>query len=383
MRVAQSLSWFFISATFSAGNAVAGSTFELRDLYRDTRMKAMGGAGIALHLEDRDAVQGVFTNPAQMAGNQDLLLHYLNGDIGASWATYTSVNDVQEAFKDFTIDKLNVLMGKNIYANAQYVGAITAPHFGAALLLDAQAGFYAQNPSYPEYTVGYQSTNGAQVAWGTSIDFSGQKARRPRRGSRSASAPVSPGSELRVGVGGKVFWRKGGYKEVPLSTLITANEETLRSLMGNYEIGYGLDAGLQFIRTMSSHFSFALASSYQNIGDMNFRGTVADTQKGNWTAGLGMTWQLQGLTSLSLAYDHSYLNQSVDWRKRQHLGMEWTLPGISIFGGVHQTYLSYGASFDAWLLRVTAASYAEELGGGAYQMGDRRYLVRLAMRFSL
>ena len=117
-------------------------------------MKAMGGAGIALRLEDRDAVQGIFTNPAQMAGNQDLMLHYVNGDLGASWDTYTSLGDAQAAFDDFTIDKLNVLMGKNIYANAQYVGAITGPNFGAAVLLDAQAGFYAQNPSYPEYTVG-------------------------------------------------------------------------------------------------------------------------------------------------------------------------------------------------------------------------------------
>ena len=74
--------------------ALAGATFELRDLYRDARMKAMGGAGIALPLEDRDAVQGVFTNPAQMAGNENLTLHYVNGDVSASWDTYTSLGDV-------------------------------------------------------------------------------------------------------------------------------------------------------------------------------------------------------------------------------------------------------------------------------------------------
>jgi hypothetical protein len=63
--------------------------------------------------------------------------------------------------------------------------------------------------------------------------------------------------------------------------------------------------------------------------------------------------------------------------------VEWELPGISVFGGIYQTYLSYGASFDAWLFRVTAASYAEELGGLAYQNGNRRYLLRLAMRLNL
>ncbi len=373
------IAWLAILGSVPAFGA---ANYELRDLYRDARMKAMGGAGIALELEDRDAIQAIFTNPAQMAGNRDLTLHYLNGDLAASTDTYTSIGDAQTAFSNFSFSNLNQLMGKNIYANGQYVAAVTAPNFGAAILLDAQAGFYAQNPSYPEYTVGYQTTNGVQAAWGTTIDLSGPRSRRPRRG-RTAKPRATNGSELRVGLGGKVFWRKGGYKDVPLSTLMAASPTFLDDLMGKFEMGYGLDAGMQFIRRASKRFSWSIASSYQNVGDMDFTGSIADTQRGNLRAGLGMRFQLEGLTSLSVAYDHAHLNQSMDWRKRQHLGVEWALPGISVFGGIHQTYLSYGASFDAWLFRVTAASYAEELGGSAYEMGDRRYLVRLAMRFGL
>ncbi|MEN9722412.1 MAG: hypothetical protein RJB38_398 [Pseudomonadota bacterium] len=355
---------------------------ELRDLYRDPRMKGMGGAGIALPLEDREAIQGIFTNPAQMAGNRDFTLHYLTGDLAISGETYSSVGPMQEAFSNFTFDKLNVLMGKNIYANGQYVAAVTAPNFGAAILLDAQAGFYAQNPSYPEYTVGYQSTNGVQLAWGTTVDLSGPKKRRPRRG-RSAKPAAVDGSELRVGLGGKVFWRKGGYKDVPLTTLLTANSALLDSLMGKFSIGYGLDAGVQFIRAVNDRFSWSVASSFINAGDMDFSGSLADTQPGNLSVGLGARYDWGGITSLSFAYDHAYLNRSMDWRKRQHFGLEWVLPGVSVFGGIHQTYLSYGAAFDAWLFRVTVASYAEELGGTAYQDGDRRYLLRLALRFGL
>ncbi|NDD90816.1 hypothetical protein EBZ37_01845 [bacterium] len=360
----------------------SAATFELRDLYRDTRMKAMGGAGVASELEDRDAIQGIFTNPAQMAGNTDFTFHYLSGDLSASWDTYTSIGPAQTALSNFTFSNLNALMGKNIYANGQYVAAVTAPNFGAAILLDAQAGFYAQNPSYPEYTVAVQSTNGVQAAWGTTIDLSGPKQRRPRKG-RSARASAPVGSEMRVGLGGKVMWRKGGFKEVPLSTLTTADPALLDQIMGSYEIGYGVDAGTQFIQTVSDRFSWSLGASYINIGDMDFRRSNADTQKANLTAGVGAKLQLRGLTSLSFAYDQAYLNRDIDWRKRQHFGLNWELPGINIFGGIHQTYLSYGASFDAWLIRITAASYAEELGGSAYEMGDRRYMVRLAMRFVL
>jgi len=372
----------FVVGVAASSNVLAAGNYELRDLYRDTRMKAMGGAGIALPLEDKDAVQAIFTNPAQMAGNQDFMIHYLNGDIGSSVDTYKAIGDAQTAFSDFSFANLNKLMGKNIYANGQYVAAVTAPNFGAALLLDGQVGFYAQNPSYPEYTVGYQTTNGVQAAWGTTVDLSGPKSRRPRRG-RSAKPLSTSGSELRIGLGSKVFWRKGGYKDVPLSTLMTADSTFLDSLMGSFELGYGIDAGVQFIRSTSKNFTWSLATSYQNLGDMDFTGSVADTQKGNLTAGLGMRFQLAGLTSLSFAYDHSHLNESTDWHKRQHFGVEWALPGISIFGGIHQTYLSYGASFDAWIFRVTASSYAEELGGSAYEMGDRRYLLRLAMRAGL
>ncbi|MBU6375324.1 MAG: hypothetical protein KGQ59_04970 [Bdellovibrionales bacterium] len=370
------------SVLLTLPTSLLAATFELRDLYRDTRMKAMGGAGIASEIEDRDAIQGIFTNPAQMAGNSDFTFHYLTGDLGASWDTYTSINAGRTALSNFTFSNLNALIGKNIYANGQYVAAVTAPHFGAAILLDAQAGFYAQNPSYPEYTVAVQSTNGVQAAWGTTIDFSGPRQRRPRKG-KSARAAASVGNEMRVGLGGKVMWRKGGFKEVPLSTLVSADQDFLNQLMGNYEIGYGVDAGTQFISTVSEGFSWSLGASYINLGDMNFRRSNADTQRGNLTAGVGAKLQLRGLTSLSFAYDHANLNQAVDWRKRQHFGVNWELPGISVFGGIHQTYLSYGASFDAWLIRVTAASYAEELGGSAYEMGDRRYVVRLAMRFAL
>jgi hypothetical protein len=180
-----------------------------------------------------------------------------------------------------------------------------------------------------------------------------------------------------------MLWRRGGYKEVPLATLLSANIDTLKALMGSFEAGYGLDAGAQFIRSVNSNWTYALAASYTNIGDVNFRKDVADTIPGNLTAGGMVQYSLGGLTSWTLAYDQAFLLTPTDWRKRNHLGLEWALPGISVFGGINQTYLSYGASFDAWIFRVTAASYAEELGGAAYQEGNRRYLLRLAMRLSL
>jgi hypothetical protein len=67
-----------------------------------------------------------------------------------------------------------------------------------------------------------------------------------------------------------------------------------------------------------------------NVGDMSFTGAIADTQKGNLTVGVGAKLQLDGITSLSFADDHSNLNLPVDWRKRQHFGIEWALLRLAL-----------------------------------------------------
>ncbi|MFN7685095.1 MAG: hypothetical protein ACK5QT_06750 [Oligoflexia bacterium] len=404
----------FVLLAFNLGSnsvARADASYELRTLYRDTRMKAMGGAGIALQLDDRDAVQGIFTNPAQMAGNQDLTLHFFGLDLAASWDTYTAIGDTMSAFSNFSFSSLNTLMGKNIYANAQVVSALTLPNFGAALIVDGQYAFFAKNQAYPEFTVGYQTTTGIQAAWGTSFDLgsvggggtsSGRASRsggrrRPRTqsGRRAGSAGAQEsvpiigydgveGSEIRLGLGGKILWRRGGYKPLPLTDLLSADLSTLSRIAGNYETGYGLDAGLQYIRSLGPSMTLSLASSFMNIGDVDFVGSNSDTLPGNLSAGAALRYSLGGITAATLTYDQSFLFSGVDdWRKGSHLGVEWELPAISIYGGYNQSYLSYGASFDAWLFRVTATSYAEELGARSGQEANRRYLLRLATRISL
>jgi hypothetical protein len=404
MRVGRSVLFLFSAM---AGSAHASGNYELHTLYRDTRMKAMGGAGIALQLDDRDALQGVFTNPAQMAGNQGIMLHYLGGDIAGSLDSYTALGDVTAAFSNFSLDSLNALMGHNIYGNLQAVGGVTLPNFGVAVIADAQLGFYGENEAYPEFTVGYQTTTGIQAAWGMAFDLgaggggrtgasssaSSGSRRRPRRqngpkssGSSSAEAfslGTATGSELRIGLGGKYLWRRGGYKSVPLSTLLSFDTAALMDLFGGWETGYGVDAGLQYVRSHGNGLSWSLASSATNIGSVNFSGSVADPVPGSLSAGGALRYSLGGISSATLAYDQNFLLTPTDWRKRSHLGAELDLPAVTIFGGYYQTYLSYGASFDLWVFRVTAATYAEELGAKAMQEGDRRYLLRFAMRLSL
>ena len=40
-----------------------------------------------------------------------------------------------------------------------------------------------------------------------------------------------------------------------------------------------------------------------------------------------------------------------------HLGAEVSIPFVSVYGGINQVFLTYGASVDFWLIRFTAMSF--------------------------
>jgi hypothetical protein len=56
---------------------------------------------------------------------------------------------------------------------------------------------------------------------------------------------------------------------------------------------------------------------------------------------------------------------------------------LSIYGGIHQVFFTYGVGFDAWIFRVTALSYAQELGTYVRQDPNRRYMLKFDLKFAL
>ena len=334
---------------------------ELRELYRGSRASAMGGAFTAL----ADDEEAIFYNPAAMAGFKKYEVHYAALMLEFSNDIITQVQTFASAFNNPSVSSLNQFIGSNAYGRAQFTPSFTMPNFGIAVIADAQTALLGQNQSLPQFDLGYQFTNGIQAAYGMSVLSKGKKQK----------------SDLRVGVGAKVLWRRGGYYPIPLNTLLNISQSTINNLVGNYQIGYGMDLGLQYVRNISSKLTLSAGLAMTEIGDMNF-GAGTATQPQNLSLGFAASFKTFG-TVANLAYDYRHILQDTDYRKRSHLGLELGIPLIRIYGSVNQGYFGYGASFDIWLIKLTTQTYVEEIGSLVGQDAERRWVLTLDMKLGI
>jgi hypothetical protein len=337
---------------------------DLREFYRGTRAVGMGGAFTAV----ADDEQAIFFNPAGLAGIKGFTFNYAAVDIEASQDIYTSFSAfTQLGGGGFSVATLNQLMGKRILARAQVAPSLVMKNFGIAPIVDGLVSFNESNQTYPKINFGYQFTNGIQAAYGFSL--TGRKKRASRH-------------DFRVGLAGKLLFRRGGYRDFQFYEILALTQDYYQLLtgVGNYGMGYGGDIGTQYLFTPNKRVTLAAGLAFTDIGDTAFASPQADPIKSNLSVGLAATYQLPRM-KFTLAWDQRHLLQDSNFAKRNHVGVEAQFPFISLFGGVYQLSLTYGASFDIWVMRITAASYAEDYGAYALQDSSRRYNLRLAFKF--
>jgi hypothetical protein len=332
-------------------------------LYAGTRANAMGGAFVAI----ADDEQAIFMNPAGLAGVKGFTFNYAAADIEVSTDTVMAGLQGVTAFNNLNANTLNMLMGKDIFAHTQFAPSLVMPNFGIAFLSDQQFALLEQNIANPNLRLGYQMTNGIQAAWGGSI--------LPKR--------MRTRSDLRVGIAAKMMWRLGGYYNLGVMDLLNLTQDPLNSLhalTGGYGRGYGVDLGTQYIRYLGKNFSLATALVMTDVGDTTFADPAAAAQKSDLTWGMAASYKLRRI-KVNFAFDYKHLLQDTDFRSRTHTGLELQVPFVSLYGGFDQMNLTYGAACDLWIFRLTAASYAEELAAYAGQNTERRYALRIALKF--
>jgi long-subunit fatty acid transport protein len=342
---------------------------ELRELYRGTKAQAMGGASVAM-VEDE---QAIFLNPAGLAGVPRYSINYAVVDAEASGDTIASISDTS-IFNNMSVGTLNRLMGKDTYARVQVTPSIVMPTFGLAVLADVQGAVLAKNMFLPQINIGYQNTYGIQFGYGASLGSLGGRSRYKGRGSGGGTK-----SELRVGVAGKIMWRRGGYHLLSFSQLININQDTMKALTGDYGIGYGVDLGTQYIVNVNDRLRVSVGATFDNIGDMAFS-SIADPQAQTFNLGLGLKYTFSK-AAVRLAYDYRSIFADADWRKKTHIGLGVDIPLFSVFLGLNQMKYSFGATFDIWLVQVTAVEYFEEMGATLGDDSERRYLLQVSLKF--
>ena len=348
------------------------TTSELRELYFGTRAKGLGGAYTAV----ADDEQTLFLNPAGLAGIRGQQLHYALMDGEVSTDTIGQASLVS-TLSDINASTFNQFMGKNTYTRGQLSPTFLMPNFGVGVLMDGQAALLANNTALPDVVVGYQQTMGIQAGFGFSVSQTGGRRRR----SRSAQVDSAGSPELRLGVGFKMLWRRGGYRSMPLSQLMSISTESLKAMAGSYGRGMGFDLGSQYLVPLNSRLTVSAGLAMTEIGDIAFN-SEAESQKGNLSFGVAARYKLPRSEFL-LAYDYRHITRDTDWRKRSHLGLEAKLPFISLYMGLSQLRLTYGVAFDAWMFKITAVSYSEEISAIWGTDPERRYALRIALGFGL
>jgi hypothetical protein len=86
---------------------------------------------------------------------------------------------------------------------------------------------------------------------------------------------------------------------------------------------------------------------------------------------------------MALALEMRHLLDDADWRKKTHVGLELAVPpGMAFWLGLNQTQLTYGASFDLWLARISAVAYGLDMGGYAFEDTESRWALRADVKFN-
>ena len=350
----------FALALMSQSAFAAVGTDSLNDLYSSAEALGMGNAFTAVV----DDEQSLYYNPAGLAGVTRPKVTYLDVQAEISSGIITTTQSSLSTFSNLSGDALNALMGKDIYARASIAPTLVFPGFGIGLLVDQQLAIYSQNIALPSMTLGDQTTNGIKVGYARSF----------YPGSRKKNGK----NEIRVGVAAEMLFRRGGYYNLSESQLININETSFKNIVGNFGDGFGLDTGIQYLRHQSQRLTLMAGAAWENAGGVTFSTPTAAPQQGDLSLGVGARYQLPGIRT-TVAYDMKHLDESTDWRMRQHAGIEFKIPLVSVSAGINEISYTFGASVDVWLAKVSFVSYAEELAAEAGLATERRYMVRISL----
>jgi len=338
------------------------SAAEYGRLHRGVRPLGMGGAFTAV-ADDENAL---FYNPAGLAEISTVQVGIVNPLVEASKNTVDFINDIQDADLDDTgevADLLRDYLGEHLHARAAlypHVG-LNIAGYGVMVAGLAQVSLDAEvhNPTWPELQADFVRDLGVMGGVGARLPLSG----------------------LRVGAALKFIERESlneTYNAVDI-----ASDDFDNQVEDDYQSGsgVGLDLGaiyrLPFVHVVDLDVGLAVV----NLPKMN----MGDAKDIETEANLGLAAK-KGFAGFDLigAVDFMDITHSQsadpDNMKRLHMGLELQLPAIlAVRAGINQGYLTAGATLDFWVLRLDAATYAEEMGSHAGQKADRRYVGQISI----
>lgn len=316
-------------------------------------------------------------NPAGLALVDKVSFQAFDIRMGSNRDVVTSFKDVKNLGDDTgsLANTLNNYTGKHIMAEASNNTQITVPHFALGVGYNAHLSLDMQNRAYPttlmRYTKDFNFSLGGAIAAGKRKD-------------------------LRIGLRMSLINRRGSVREVGVDEIV-GSRASLLDKFSSAGSGISGTLGIQYRLPTKGRTEFTTSFVWHDMGRTTFGGREIANRptpiEDNMVAGFAVRLPIGGkqnrrlerrygpkrsTSHLTFAADYSHLNYGLDrehFPKHIHLGMNLDLPLLSLQAGLNQTSLTFGTSFDIGIIRVAAATYAEELGSYAGQRRDRRYLI--------
>jgi hypothetical protein len=325
-------------------------------LFRGVRPLGMGGAFLTLS-DDENAL---FYNPAGLNdvkgfGGAAILNPYAALSEG-SVQLYRDIQDVEGTDAVQVANLLNQHIGEHQHVQAALFPHVYAHNFAVGVLANGSMDMDIRNPAFPEVVTDVKID--AAVLVGLARGFRDQK--------------------LQVGVTGKYVRREGVAKTFqPADIVVDFDPMADRTK----ETDFAFDVGTKVNLPVFLRPSFALV--VENVGDLDFEGLGTIPQQVNVGVGIRPDFWILSTTVAAEIHDVTkQIESDNDLYKRVHLGAELRFPTmLALQVGVNGGYYTAGASVDFWILKVAAATYAEEIGAYAGQRADRRYVAQVSLGF--
>lgn len=366
---------------------------EFAYLYKDPRIMGMGGANVAVG----GYSTSIFSNPAGLASikkDEGFVVDVLSFGATLSAKTQNFVDDISnaETTDDVTavIEQYNgdhFQIGLNNYSSISKNSDLFAWSVGLLAAVDTNLEAHS-NSNAAGGILDTSSRGYGGLLFGAAKEYQTQIGR------------------VDVGVGAKFIMQKS-YEGTLTASDLTGDEDLGTTLQNKFEkdsSGFGLDLGVNYYPLQNNilHPSFGL--SIMNIGSMGM-----DDQYGGQpltvNIGAAIRPEVSYIDSLVLAVDYvdmfnantirtyTYSGSDViafeddtdsDFMKRLRLGAGIGLINSSLFSaqlnlGMYQSAYTAGLDMAFSVLKLSFATYEEEVGTGSVNTPDRRYMAQLGI----
>ncbi|MEA3370755.1 MAG: conjugal transfer protein TraF [Campylobacterota bacterium] len=366
-------------------------------LYKDSRIMGMGGANVAVG----GYSTSVFSNPAGLAKiekDHGFVVDILGFGIAASEKTSDFASDISDAADSDDTDEMTAVLEK-------YAGE----HF---------------NVSINNYSA--VSKNSDMLAWSVGIlaasdvNFQTHPNGSPDGGLLATTSRAYGGivlgvakpyeteyGRVEVGVGLKFISQLSYEGSLGINELLDEDEDIGEKLQEKYEqesSGFGLDLGVTYHPFSDNYWNPAFGLSILNIGGMDMDDNFGG-QPMTVNIGASITPEVDYIDKLVLAIDYVDLfNANVtriydysdsdnvkytdyeesDFMKRVRLGASARLYDSSYFSatlnlGMYQAAYTAGLDMEITAIKLSFATYEEQVGTGSVDIADRRYMAQIGI----